>query len=64
MIMSQDLRRKLKAAREKLGLSQSKFAKFLNIPVQTLQSWEADRYTPDAFKLAVLNEKLDAILKE
>lgn len=63
--MSQELRRKLKAAREKLGLSQSQFARqVLEISVRTLQSWENDQRTPDAFKLKVLNEKLDRILTE
>ncbi|MDB6133045.1 MAG: family transcriptional regulator [Verrucomicrobiales bacterium] len=64
MIMPQDLRRKLKAAREKLGLSQSKFAAHIGVPPRTLQHWEQDRMTPDAFKLALLNEKLDRILAE
>lgn len=60
--MSQELRRKLKAAREKLGLSQSKFAGLIGVPTRTLIKWENDQATPDAFKLKVLEEKIDALL--
>ncbi|MDB6132488.1 MAG: family transcriptional regulator [Verrucomicrobiales bacterium] len=64
MIMSQDLRRKLKAAREKLGLSQSKFAALIGVPTRTLISWENDQATPRGLAFTALNEKLDAILKD
>jgi DNA-binding transcriptional regulator YiaG len=60
--MSQELRRKLKAARAALGLSQSKFAAHIGVPVQTLQRWEGDFQTPRGFTLKALEEKLDAIL--
>lgn len=60
--MSEELQRKLKAAREKLGLSQSQAAKEWGVPVRTLQRWEQNQSTPHGFALKVLTEKLDAIL--
>lgn len=60
--MSQAFRRKLKDAREKLGLSQSKMAAKLGVPTQTLQAWEADRNTPDKFKLEALGRLIDQLL--
>ena len=60
--MSKELRRKLKAAREKLGESQSQFAKRLEIPTRTLQKWEIDQATPRGLALTTINEMLDKIL--
>ena len=60
--MSEELKRKLKAAREKLGLSQSQAAKKWGIPVKTLQAWEHNRQTPRGFALAHLNSLLDGLL--
>jgi len=63
--MSQDLQGKLKAAREKLGLSQSQFAnQVLDISVRTLQNWEIDKATPRGYTLKSLEAKLDKILAE
>jgi len=62
--MSQELARKLKAAREKLKMSQSQFAKWLDMSVRTLQGWEADKGTPRGHTLRRLEEKLDRILAE
>ena len=60
--MSQEQARKLKDARSKLGLSQSKAAAAWGIPLKTLQAWEVDRNTPRGFALTALMAKLDAIL--
>ena len=60
--MSEELRRKLKAAREKLGLSQSQAAKVWGIPVGTLQNWENDKRTPQGLALTAINNLLDGIL--
>lgn len=62
--MSEELATKLKAARERLNLSQSQASKAWGIPLKTLQSWEQDNSTPRGFALKVLEEKLDAILSE
>ena len=60
--MSQELRNNLKAAREKIGLSQSKAAKVWGIPLRTLKSWENDERTPQGFALKSIVELLDGIL--
>lgn len=60
--MSEELKDKLKAAREKMGLSQSEAAKAWGINYKTLLDWEQNRRTPRGFALQALNEKLDAIL--
>ena len=60
--MSQELKNKLKAAREKLKMSQSQFARHLGMPVRTLQSWEIDASTPRGLALKMLEAKLDEIL--
>ena len=36
----------VRAARKKLGLSQSKFADLIQTPVATVQDWEQGRFTP------------------
>jgi DNA-binding transcriptional regulator YiaG len=60
--MSEELRLKLKAARAKLGLSQSQAANEWGIPLRTLINWENDRRTPRGLALATINKLLDAIL--
>jgi len=62
--MSEELRLKLKAARAKLGLSQSQAAKEWGTPLRTLISWENDQSTPRGLALRLLLEKLDAILAD
>lgn len=51
---------KIKELRNLTGLSQSKFATKYSINVRTLQSWEADKRTPPAHTLAML----ERIVKE
>lgn len=60
--MSQELRNKLKEAREKTGLSQSQAAKAWGIPLRTLISWENNQRTPQGFALKSIMELLDGIL--
>jgi DNA-binding transcriptional regulator YiaG len=62
--MSEILARQLKAAREKLGLSQSQAAKEWGIPVRTLQNWEHNHQTPRGLALTAINSLLDGILNE
>jgi putative transcriptional regulator len=44
-----------KKIREKLGLSQNKFAKMLGISISTLQNWEQGRREPDGPAKVLLN---------
>ena len=44
-----------KAIRERLGLSQNKFAKLLGISVSTLQNWEQGRRKPEGPAKVLLN---------
>ncbi len=44
-----------KIIREKLGLSQSKFAKLLGISISTLQNWEQGRRKPEGPAKILLN---------
>jgi DNA-binding transcriptional regulator YiaG len=60
--MSQDLRKKLKEARKKLGLSQAAAAREWGIPVRTLIGWENDQRTPRTFAMKNLTALLDGIL--
>jgi DNA-binding transcriptional regulator YiaG len=62
-MMSKDLADKLKAARKKLNLSQSKAAAAWGMPVRTLINWENDNQTPRGFTLTQLNAMLDQILR-
>ncbi len=62
--MSEELRRKLKAARAKLGLSQAQAAKEWGVPHSTLIKWEQDQQTPQGLSLKLINEMLDKILKD
>lgn len=60
--MSTEVANRLRAARKAAGLSQSQASEAWEIPLRTLQNWEANRNTPRGFALAALNAKLDAIL--
>lgn len=62
--MSKELADKLKAAREKLGLSQAQAAEAWGMPRRTLISWENDQRTPRGFALQQLNQMLDEILNK
>jgi putative transcriptional regulator len=44
-----------KRIREKLGLSQNKFARMLGISLSTLQNWEQGRREPDGPAKVLLN---------
>ncbi len=44
----------VKAMRERVGLSQSEFARLLRVSVRTLQNWEQDRRHPTGPALALL----------
>jgi DNA-binding XRE family transcriptional regulator len=61
--MSEEIARKLKAARAKMEETQEQFAKRIGVAADTVISWENDRRTPRGLALEALNAKLDAILK-
>jgi len=44
----------VKAVREKIGLSQSEFARLMHVSIKTLQNWEQHRRTPTGPAVALL----------
>lgn len=60
--MSEELKRKLKLAREALGLTQKQMAEKVGVPLRTLIGWENDQRTPRGLALTTLNSLLDEIL--
>ena len=48
----------IKEMREVTGLSQSKFANAIGVPVRTLQYWEQDKRTPPPYVVALIEYKL------
>lgn len=60
--MSEELKNKLKLAREKLGLTQQQFAEKIGAHPKALREWEQNKRTPRGFTLKALNDVLDAIL--
>lgn len=60
--MSEELKNKLKQAREKLGLTQVQFAERIEVPYRTLVNWENDLATPRGLALKTINDLLDSIL--
>lgn len=61
--MSKDLARKLKDAREKLGLSQTAAAAAWDIPLGTLRHWEQDGASPRGLALKALDDLLNDVLQ-
>lgn len=45
---------KIKKIRELSGLNQSEFSRKYNIPLRTIQDWEAERRTPPEYVLELL----------
>ena len=50
----------VKAVREKIGLSQSEFARLMRVSIKTLQNWEQHRRNPTGPALALLKIVLTA----
>lgn len=50
----------VKAAREKIGLSQSDFARLMHVSIKTLQNWEQHRRTPTGPAVALIKIVLTA----
>ena len=63
-----EIAERLKAQREKLGLSQGDVAERLHITRQTVSRWETGKGTPDLENLVLLSEvyqvTVDELLKE
>lgn len=55
----------IKELRDKMGLSQSKFADYIGIPVRTLQTWEQGSRTPPEYVMGLIERvmRLEGKLK-
>lgn len=54
-----DMKKRIKALRERTGKSQSKFAQYFNIPVRTLQTWEAGGACPPPYVPGMMERILE-----
>lgn len=54
----------IKEARERIGLSRAEMARLFEIPVRTLEDWDAGRRTPPSYVEKLIIEKLEIIKKE
>lgn len=61
--MSKSVQKQLRAARQKLNLTQKALAAQLGVPYKTLINWEQDANTPRGLALEALAGKLQALLK-
>ena len=50
--------KKIKKMRKMTGLSQVKFSKKYNVPVRTLQDWEAGKSNPPPYVIELLEFKI------
>lgn len=49
----------IKDLRKEMGLSQSKFAEYFDIPVKSVQNWEIERSHPPAYVPGLIRRILD-----
>jgi DNA-binding transcriptional regulator YiaG len=54
----------IKEAREQLGLSRAEMSRLFEIPVRTLEEWDAGRRTPPPYVEKLIVEKLQTMKKE
>ena len=54
----------IKEAREQAGLSRAEMSRLFEIPVRTLEEWDAGRRTPPPYVEKLIIEKLQTISKE
>ena len=52
----------IKDARNRLGLSQAKFAEKFEIPLRTLEDWESGKSKPSKYVMNLLLEKVFSML--
>ena len=51
----------IKDARERLHMTQSEFAKFIDMPKRTLEDWESGKSKPPKYVMEMIMEKVFAI---
>ena len=54
----------IKEAREQAGLSRAEMSRIFEIPLRTLEEWDAGRRTPPPYVEKLIIEKLQTISKE
>ena len=54
----------IKEAREQAGLSRAEMSRLFEIPIRTLEEWDAGRRTPPPYVEKLIIEKLQTISKE
>lgn len=54
----------IKEARERSGLSRAEMSRLFEIPIRTLEEWDAGRRTPPPYVAKLIIEKLETIRKE
>ena len=54
----------IKEAREQAGLSRAEMSRQFEIPIRTLEEWDAGRRTPPPYVEKLIIEKLQTISKE
>ena len=54
----------IKEAREQAGLSRAEMSRLFEIPIRTLEEWDAGRRTPPPYVEKLIIEKLQSMRKE
>ena len=54
----------IKEARDQAGLSRAEMSRLFEIPIRTLEEWDAGRRTPPPYVEKLIIEKLETIRKE
>ena len=54
----------IKVAREEAGLSRAEMSRLFEIPIRTLEEWDAGRRTPPHYVEKLIIEKLQSMRKE
>lgn len=59
--MEEKYKSKIRAAREKAGLSRAEMSRRFEIPIRTLENWEAGSRIPPAWAEKLIAEKLESM---
>lgn len=54
---------KIKEAREKIGMSRAEMSRQFEIPIRTLEDWDAERHAPSHWVEKLILEKLERMEK-